>query len=116
MCLFCVFKSDKATKRVEPSILPSTKQPENNKTDSGDLKVENVDSNQTPVLPQTLTSKCNFCNKCADCLNQAKKEKQEKLDQAELKSNLKALNYFSFIILFLFILSCNTTIWFLIGS
>ena len=110
LCLFCMFKSEKAIQQVQSKIQPANK--------PLDLKPENVETNLPPVTSEPLVTKlkCNFCNKCEECLNQVKKEKQEKQEQAELKSNLSALNILAFILLFLFILTCNCTIWNIIGS
>ena len=57
--------------------------------------------------------KCKFCNRCDNCECELKKEKEIKDKEKEFQLNLSAINYFAFIIMFFFVLTCNVTIWLL---
>jgi hypothetical protein len=110
-CLFWVFQpSESINKKVDPNILPQyqPKTDKNQPETSNDSKLAHIDQNQPTA---TIKTKCNFCKRCDECMIQLDKEKQVKKEQAEFKSNLDALNYLAFIILFLFILCSNTSIW-----
>ena len=66
--------------------------------------------------PINVSKKCNNCNRCDKCEAEHLKEKQKKDDQKEHDLNLSALNMLMFCVEFIFILSCNTTIWLKISN
>ena len=68
------------------------------------------------VVKKETDSKCNFCNKCSDCEKLDGKEVKKKKEKTEKESNVAALNYFAFIVLFLVIFSCDMAIWISIGA
>jgi hypothetical protein len=59
--------------------------------------------------------KCSFCNRCENCECELTKEKEIKDKEKEFQLDLSAVNYFAFFDMFIFIFTCNITIWLMIG-
>ena len=116
LALCCLFESTTIKKiNQDPEISTAIK-----KTQVIDETVEpnkSVIKNQQELSePTNVSKKCNSCNRCDKCEAEYLKEKQKKDDQKELELNLSALNILVFCVEFIFILSCNTTIWLKISN
>ncbi len=79
-------------------------------------RIEIDDFNRDDEMYTKLNSKCNFCDRCVECEKEKEKEKEKKREQLVLESNVSALNYIAFVILFLIILVSNLVIWILIST
>ena len=104
-CLFWIFVEHVTASIVEPS----------NKEETS-LNKEDIKKESPIDLLTDKESKCNFCGRCFECEQKKDKEDKKKKEKEEKDSNVLALNYFAFIVMFLIIFICNMAIWISIGS
>ena len=61
--------------------------------------------------PKPDYQKCHFCDRCGECQKDFDKEKDKNKVKKDVESKMSALNYFVFIIAFLYLLAFQLGVW-----
>ena len=119
--LFWIFNADpwwKKRKYIAPNntvnnLVFEIKIPQTSATSNA----KNAESNQGEAEEIfTQPKKCHNCDFCGKCLANKEQEKETKSNKQLFESNLSAINYFAFFVLFLIMLGCNLFVWLMVSN